>query len=799
MVQQYHSPVRVYKYPFELVMRAYEKRFPTCKMIPIFLGSETMSEYKSDDGAIHIVERRCKLNLDAPYLLKKITGVEFVYFIQKNSLNKRDRTLKIEAYNETFSTRVIVEEGCTYTVHPENSDWTCFEQTASLEVKSFFGFESNVEKMAVKHYAASIKKGKEIIMYYINELLSEGVPERLPRWTELNHDNPVANSTKDSRPALQHHKSSDSSSTLEQEPFVLSSSSPTNDTGSVEKLPDGAVGGCPSPPAVSATPAATNVEIAGSSSDVSSTPMVKNDLATTTPGFLNISPIPRSRLASSTMKERGKSSHPSKAQEVSKVDEDYIERFLGDLNPLQESRLIQLREWLNETNKGKMPKDQHLLRFLRARDFNTEKAHEMITSSLAWRKQHQVDKILSTWTPPDILLNYFPGAWHFSDREGRPVFIMRLGLVDVKGLIKAVGEEGILRHVLSINEEGLRRTEEATRRTGKPISSWTCIVDCEGLSMRHLWRPGVKALLRMIEVVEANYPETMGKLLIVRAPRIFPVVWTLVSPFIDENTREKFLIYGGKNHMDVGGLPDHIDPTYLPDFLGGECYTEIPEGGFVPKSCYRSHDDLLNPDELPLCSETVYKSAVLQKGLPNEVIVQITEKQQVLTWDFDVLRGDIQFALLYSRKLLPVHREPIGPSAMHGTTNTVVIDKSMTIGIDYRVVESALVCKAGESIQGSHVCQVPGYYILQWKYYSAHNSLTSVGKGSVVKPHHMQSHTHHHIKSKVMFYHEVLSSADFRGSMTSLQSCQSGFSSLSISTTSSKTSGHSQSSSQVSR
>jgi hypothetical protein len=34
MVQTYQSPVRVYKYPFELVMAAYEKRFPTCEMIP---------------------------------------------------------------------------------------------------------------------------------------------------------------------------------------------------------------------------------------------------------------------------------------------------------------------------------------------------------------------------------------------------------------------------------------------------------------------------------------------------------------------------------------------------------------------------------------------------------------------------------------------------------------------------------------------------------------------------------------------------------------------------------------------
>lgn len=55
------------------------------------------------------------------------------------------------------------------------------------------------------------------------------------------------------------------------------------------------------------------------------------------------------------------------------------------------------------------------------------------------------------------------------------------------------------------------------------------MVDLEGLNMRHLWRPGVKALLRIIEVVEANYPETLGRLLILRAPRVFPVLWTLVG------------------------------------------------------------------------------------------------------------------------------------------------------------------------------------------------------------------------------------------------------------------------------
>jgi hypothetical protein len=103
-------------------------------------------------------------------------------------------------------------------------------------------------------------------------------------------------------------------------------------------------------------------------------------------------------------------------------------------------------------------------------------------------------------------------------------------------------------------------------------SNCTCIVDLEGLSMRHLWRPGIRVLLRIIEVVEANYPETMGLLLIVRAPRIFPVLWTLVSPFIDERTRDKFLLYAGNDYQGPGGLVDYMDPVYIPDFLDGECY-----------------------------------------------------------------------------------------------------------------------------------------------------------------------------------------------------------------------------------
>uniref|UniRef100_A0A8D3C125 SEC14 like lipid binding 1 n=1 Tax=Scophthalmus maximus TaxID=52904 RepID=A0A8D3C125_SCOMX len=654
MVQKYQSPVRVYKHPFELVMAAYERRFPTCHLIPMFVASDVMEEETSEDGANQRIERRCALDVDAPRLLKRIAGVDYVYFIQKNTMNRKERTLHIESHNETFSNRVIIHETCCYSVHPENEEWTCFEQTASLDIKSFFGFESTVEKIAMKQYASSINKGKEIIEYYLKELQDEGITH-VPRWT------------------------SSSCSLPPPRPTSL----------------------CTSPPE---------------------------------PPKLVVTPVVAIPL-------------PANAKD-NKLDADYIKRYLGDLTPLQESCLIRLRKWLQETHKGKIPKDEHILRFLRARDFNIDKAREFLCQSLTWRKQHQVDYLLEKWSSPQVLQDYYTGGWHHHDRDGRPLYILRLGQMDTKGLVRALGEESLLRHVLSINEEGLRRCEENTKVFGRPISCWTCLVDLEGLNMRHLWRPGVKALLRIIEVVEANYPETLGRLLILRAPRVFPVLWTLVSPFIDENTRKKFLIYAGNDYQGPGGLVDYIDKEIIPDFLGGECMCEVPEGGLVPKSMYRTAEEV-ETEDIRLWTETIYQSASIFKGAPHELLIEIIDASSVITWDFDVCKGDVVFNIYHSKRApQPPRKDASG-----------LIDKSWTLGQDYSMVESPLTCKEGESVQGSHITRWPGFYILQWKFHNmAACSATNLPRvDDVLATLQVSSH-----KCKVMYYTEVLGSEDFR-------------------------------------
>ena len=46
----------------------------------------------------------------------QIAGVDYVHFIQKNSLDRRKRTLHIDAHNESFSSRITINEHCVYTV-----------------------------------------------------------------------------------------------------------------------------------------------------------------------------------------------------------------------------------------------------------------------------------------------------------------------------------------------------------------------------------------------------------------------------------------------------------------------------------------------------------------------------------------------------------------------------------------------------------------------------------------------------------------------------------------------------------
>lgn len=143
----------------------------------------------------------------------------------------------------------------------------------------------------------------------------------------------------------------------------------------------------------------------------------------------------------------GVNEKPPLTRDNSILDADYIAKYLGQLSPLQESKLVQFRKKIEESSSRNAPDFQTLLRFLRARDFSIDKAASMLQESLQWREEHRIDDILSEYKTPIVIEKYFPGGWHHHDKDGRPLYILRLGNMDVKGLLKSVGEDELLKLV----------------------------------------------------------------------------------------------------------------------------------------------------------------------------------------------------------------------------------------------------------------------------------------------------------------------------------------------------------------
>jgi len=68
----------------------------------------------------------------------------------------------------------------------------------------------------------------------------------------------------------------------------------------------------------------------------------------------------------------------------------------------------------------------------------------------------------------------------------------------------------------------------------------------------------VRALVQLASKIGQDYyPEIMGAMFIVNAPMLFTGVWAIVKGFLDERTRNKIHIKGGKYEKE---LLEVVDP-----------------------------------------------------------------------------------------------------------------------------------------------------------------------------------------------------------------------------------------------
>lgn len=107
------------------------------------------------------------------------------------------------------------------------------------------------------------------------------------------------------------------------------------------------------------------------------------------------------------------------------------------------------------------------------------------------------------------------------------------------------------------------------------------------------------------------------------------------------------MMYTGTDYTEEGGLIEYIDEDNIPDFLGGTKQCDIPNAEPVPKSFYKAEWE--KGDGVRLWEDTIYKNANVLKGYPHEVVVEVPDKDCVITWDFDSLKGDVMYTLYHSK------------------------------------------------------------------------------------------------------------------------------------------------------
>jgi len=245
---------------------------------------------------------------------------------------------------------------------------------------------------------------------------------------------------------------------------------------------------------------------------------------------------------------------------------------------------------------------QTLLRFLRGRDGNVEKAEEMFRNSMEWRAQFNVDEKVANWQleleegqtlRSRLFHKYSTDANICLDKFGVPVWLMRMSVSDPKGLLREVGRDILLVNSLAKMEAMHAHLRLQMFKIGKLIRGCIQIMDVGDYGKHgvpHWWSrmfDGYHVGKEAFKIFDANYPETTRRVFFIRMGRVTTSIYKMAQPLIPERTKLKMRVFGAKAALWKDELRAEVgDEAQLPAFLlgdGDDAFASAwPKGGLIP-------------------------------------------------------------------------------------------------------------------------------------------------------------------------------------------------------------------------
>ncbi|CAI4223825.1 unnamed protein product [Auanema sp. JU1783] len=240
---------------------------------------------------------------------------------------------------------------------------------------------------------------------------------------------------------------------------------------------------------------------------------------------------------------------------------------------------------------------------------------------------------------------YFPGGLLGQDDEGNIIFMQALASAHPKTLVKG-GSVNELFH-LSIAETELsfklvRRMEEKTgRKLGVKI-----IMDLDGFNKDLLYPATLKIYMNLLTVLQDIFPDFARKIYIINPPMMIQTVYTMISPVLSKQTREK-VNFLGSDWKDIiltelgahnvyshwGGTKESSSPT-----------GDIRMGGKVPEKLWYNAED--NPDD---GEKSLFTKISISARSAESVTVKGT-KGKAIRWIWKVSSGDLDFWVEHEEK-----------------------------------------------------------------------------------------------------------------------------------------------------
>lgn len=196
--------------------------------------------------------------------------------------------------------------------------------------------------------------------------------------------------------------------------------------------------------------------------------------------------------------------------------------------------------------------DASILRYLKARNWNTNKASKMLKETLKWRLDYKPEKIQWEDVAHEAKIGKLYRANYF-DKRGRTVLIMRPGLqsksstdVQIKYLVYCM-ERAIL---------DLKHDQD----------QMVWLIDFQGWSMSSI---SVKVTRETAHLLQERYPESLALAILYDPPKVFESFWLLVKPFLEPKTYKKVKFVFGDNQQSRKFMEELFDMDKLESVFGG--------------------------------------------------------------------------------------------------------------------------------------------------------------------------------------------------------------------------------------